>query len=85
MVLTFELQIYCKGCDSGDFITISANSKKDVESIQTNCKICKYIISVGMFLFDDLNVTELLKKESLNHKFLTNQLSDEEFWEVLNQ
>lgn len=83
MSITFKLQLYCKTCDHGLFITITVNSKKDINNMITKCKKCTKEIPVSMFLFDDLKIIEELEYESLKNKFLTNELSEEEFWNII--
>ena len=38
-----------------------------------------------MFLFDDLKATIALKKESMVNKLLSNDLTEDEFWEIMNE
>jgi hypothetical protein len=83
MAITFKLQLYCKTCDRGIFINITANSKKDVKHMSTKCVKCNSMIPVNMFLFDDLKINEMLEYESLKNKFLTNQLTEDEFWNII--
>lgn len=83
MAITFKLQLYCKTCDHGLFINITANSKKEIKNMTTKCFKCSNIIPVNMFLFDDLKINENLEYESLKNKFLTNELSEEEFWDII--
>jgi hypothetical protein len=83
MAITFKLQLYCKTCDHGMFINITANSKKEINNMVTKCVKCNNMIPVNMFLFDDLEINEMLEYESLKNKFLTNKLTDEEFWDII--
>ena len=85
MSISFKLYIYCKSCDRGDSILICANSRKDVNNMTTSCRYCKNNILLGMFLFDDLKATIALKKESMVNKLLSNDLTEDEFWEIMNE
>lgn len=83
MTITFKLQLYCKKCDHGMFIDIKANSSSDVKDMTTNCTHCKNKILVSTFMFDDLKSTKLLHYESIKNRFNSANLSDEEFWNIL--